>query len=497
MSTPPPKLGRILLIDDDSSLGMIVRELMGLNENQIVTSLTLQDGLRLAQEQSFDLILLDHRLPDGDGLDSIEELMRLDRMRPILYITAQTESRTTIEAIKRGAFDYLSKPFDFGFLKQRLEEAIEYRKLTRIPVMVDAKPGTGQVIEHDVLVGRCRAMQDVYKGIGRFASTTGPILIEGEVGTGKEMIARTIHDHGMRAEKPFFKICAMDLVDTELQQTLFGNTLHDQTNVDGYIQTCNGGTILIEEIGGVSLALQSRLLRFMQQPTTNANLIFSTSKPMGDLVKRGLLRSDLYYFLGPFVIRVPALRERIDDFELLVSHFIHRLLKISPTDEHSGPPRVSQAAMNLLKAYDWPGNVAQLKSVLHSVLVESRGAVLATDALHRALGTNERVLLSGSEMHPLSLDIERNWNLEGFVAGLLEEGTDNLYEIAIQKLDQQLLALVLKHTQGNQAQAARILGMTRTSLRRKIASTNIRLADFGSSPPQNENLDIESLSTDE
>ncbi len=495
MSFPTPKLSRILLIADDPSMGSILRERLGSNEIQIVVSLTLNDGLRMARDQGFDVIVLDQHLPDGDGdgLDPIEELLQTDRMRPILYVTAQTESRTAIEAIKRGAFDYLTKPFDFGFLKQRLEEALEYRQLTRIPVMVDARPGTDHVVEDDELVGRSQAMQDVYKGIGRFVLRTGPVLIEGEVGTGKELIARTIHDHALRVGKPFIKVSAIDLIDTELQQTLFGNAIPDQPSNRGYIQTCEGGTILIEEIGGMSLALQSRLLQFMQQPTANANLVFTTSRPIGDLVKRGLLRSDFYYFLSPFVIRVPALRERIDDLDLLVSHFIHRLLMISPAGDQSSPPRVSQGAMNLLKAYDWPGNVSQLKSVLHRVLVESRGVVLATDALHRALGTTERARRTRSETVHSDVGVEGSWDFEGFIAGLLNEGIDNLYGMTVQKFDQQLLTIVLKHTQGNQTQAARLLGMTRTSLRRKIATTKIRLADFGSTLLQEEDAEQSSV----
>ncbi len=481
MSSPISKPDRILLIDDDPSVSLIVRELLSLNENQIAVASTLREGLQIAGKQSFDVIVLDHRLPDGDGLSSIEELVRSDRMRPILYVTAQTESRTAIEAIKRGAFDYLTKPFDFAFLKQRLEQALEYRKLTRIPVMVDAKPGMGIDTEQDVLVGRCRAMQDVYKAIGRFASHSGPILIEGEIGTGKEMIARTIHDHGLRANKRFMKACAIDYSDFELQKLLFGNENQGHDREEGLIEICEGGTLLIEEISGISLSLQSRLLRFLQNPPTKATIVFSSSRPSGELVKRGLLRSDLYYFLSPFVIRVPALRERLDDFDLLVTHFIHRLLLVAPTEQQSTPPRVSQGAMHLLKSHDWPGNVAQLKSVLHRVLVESPGAVLATDALHRALGTREPSKSINPESNHPPTNEGSNWDLDGFVVDLLQDGTNDLYDLAIQKLDHRLLTLVLKHTHGNQAQAARLLGMTRTSLRRKIAATNIRPTDFSHS----------------
>ena len=193
----------------------------------------------------------------------------------------------------------------------------------------------------------------------------------------------------------------------------------------------------------------------------------------------GSLRSDLFYFLSPYTIRVPALRDRIEDLELLVGHFMQGLLQVSSAVQDTGPPRVSQSAMNLLRAYDWPGNVAQLKSVLQSVLLESRGAILATDALHRALDPSVRPKPVEESHTTQPPTIDGIWNLAAFANEQLKQGTDCLYEASIQKLDQQLIMMVLKHTQGNQAQAARLLGMTRTSLRRKIAATNIRLSDFG------------------
>ncbi len=477
MSITTPKLDRILVIDDDPSMVTIIQSLVDMSARNIVAALTLRDGLKLASEQRFDVILLDHRLPDGDGLEHIDGLMSQDRLRPVLYITAQSGSGTAIEAIKRGAFDYLSKPFDFALLKRRLAEAIEYRKLTRIPVLVDTLNGAAS--ESDVLVGRCRAMQEVYKSIGRLAALSGPVLIEGEVGTGKEMIARTIHDHGVRKGKTFTKLSTGDFSELAIQQELFGNESNEQITDHCLLRKCEGGTLLIEEMDGLSLPLQSRLLKFLQQSSIDLSIIFSTSTSSRELVQRGRLRSELFYFLSPYAIRVPALRERIDDFELLVAHFMQTLLRVSSAGPSEGPPRVSQGAMDLLKANDWPGNVAQLKSVLQSVLLESRGAVLATDALLRSLNIGDLAPIVEDTPSCTTSSFEHSWNLSTFVSEQIEKGTANLYETAILKLDQQIIMMVLQHTQGNQAQASRLLGMTRTSLRRKIAASNIRLADFG------------------
>ncbi len=477
MSVALPRLDRVLVIDDDPSVGTIIQTLADLGTRNVVVALTLAEGLRVSCEQRFDVVLLDHRLPDGDGLERLDDLIMHDRMRPVLYITAQSGSQTAIEAIKRGAFDYLSKPFDFAFLKQRLGEAREYRKLTRIPVLVDASDG--QPMESDVLVGRCRAMQEVYKRIGRLAALSKFVLVEGEVGTGKEMIARTIHNHGSRKGKPFMKLSTSDFNELAMQHEMFGNDNFDQIEPSDRLRECEGGSLLIEEIGGMSLPLQSRLLRFLQQYPLDLSVVCSTSTPSRELVQRGLLRSDLFYFLSPYTIRVPALRDRIEDLELLVGHFMQGLLQVSSAVQDTGPPRVSPSAINLLRTYDWPGNVAQLKSVLQSVLLESRGAILATDALHRALDTSLRSKPTRESQTTQTLSIDDEWDFAAFANEQLKQGTDCLYEAVIQRLDRQLVMMVMKHTQGNQAQAARILGMTRTSLRRKIAAARMRLSNLG------------------
>jgi DNA-binding NtrC family response regulator len=197
------------------------------------------------------------------------------------------------------------------------------------------------------------------------------------------------------------------------------------------------------------------------------------------LLERGTLRSDLYYFLSPYTVRVPALREREEDLELLVCHFMQRLARVTATNQNQGPPRVSASALSLLRSHDWPGNVAQLRSVLQTALHESRGAVLASAALHQALdGGSGVVNLSGDELEPTS-EIGA-WDLVQFVQARLRSGTDHLYDDAVAELDRSLLTLVLRHTHGNQAQAAKLLGMTRTSLRKKIVAAQIdvsRLSD--------------------
>ncbi len=493
MSSPTGECTRLLVVDADSGMHTFIRDLFANESTVVISATTLAEGLLISNKQRIDVVLLAHILPDGEGIDRIPDFIVQDRLRPILYISAQASSRTAIQAFKRGAFEFLSKPIDTRLLCQRLGEAVEYRRLTRLPVLVESQ--TSQVPESDFLVGRCRRMQEVYKSIGRFSNLRSPVLIEGEVGTGKEMIARSIHQNGNLASGPFRKIASKEFDDTALQMELFGGSAPLSSSNDPTaaklpaLLECSGGTLMIDDIDSWSVASQSRLLRFLQCDAidgvaADTRVILATSANTRDLVQTGKISNELFYFVSPYVIRVPALREREEDLELLVSHFMHRIANVSSAQQGQGAPRVSSAALQLLKDYDWPGNIAELKSLLLGVLTESRGAVLATDALRRFLhdgrlkappesdGTarsqTDTFPPHCSQVNKFKSELEPVWNLRAFVEEQVANGTDCLYERAIQLLDQQLLDLVMQHTQGNRAKAAKILGITRTSLRRKM-----------------------------
>ncbi|MEQ1830495.1 MAG: sigma-54 dependent transcriptional regulator [Pirellula sp.] len=477
-------VAKLLVIDDDLEMHSRVQDLVTSEPISVVIAKTLVQGVQIASQQSIDVILLDHSLPDGDGIDRIVELVAQDRFRPILYVTDRADSETVIESMKRGAFEYLSKPLDLGLAKQRILEAIEYRRLTQLPVVID--DSTSVEPQNESLVGRCRAMQEVFKSIGRLASVRSPILIEGEVGTGKEMIARAIHQHGSRCSGPFHKVSSCDFDDNAFQHQIFGKS--------GKLFNCHGGTLLIEEFHGWSMLTQSRLSKFLNDnkvegDTVDTRIVVATSVPSRELVHTGKLRSDLYYALSPFIIRVPALRDRPDDLELLVSHFMQQLAHVSPAHPSGLPESVSPAAMQLLKSYDWPGNVAELRSVLQSVLMETHGAVLATGALTRSMertGLPTFIQPLAPVMNPQVANQSRHgpadcvWDLAAFVHQQIGMDSNEIYEEAIAQLDQQLIRLVMEHTRGNRVMAAKLLGLTRTGLQRKlnteppsVAATNV------------------------
>jgi two-component system nitrogen regulation response regulator GlnG len=458
---------RVLVIDDDPSMVPLIEGLVRKGVS-VYGARTLQKGCAIALEQRFDVILLDQMLPDGAGLDCIEKLLSTDRLRPILFVTAQSDASTAIEATRKGAFDYLPKPLDFSFLRQRLLEALEYRNLTRTPVVVDhdSKP------TEEILVGRCRLMQDVYKSIGRLSSIRSAVLIEGEPGTGKDLIARSIHQYGETRSWPLEKCIASDIESLLAKLTTDGGASADRT-------------ILLEDIDQVSLSAQSRILQVLRDNADTKKVpsrwIFTTSLPSRLLLENGLVRSDLFYLLSSTLVSIPPLRKRDGDLELLISYFLQRASHVRSIQDNRAA-RVSPEAMLLLKSYAWPGNVAELKSVLDRILLESRGVIQASDTLRELLSLRTQEFpQSQSRQQAVSpslsgqlLEVGPPFDLLQFAKEQLQDSkTSSLYDDCISRLEATLIPLVLHHTSGNRAAAARILGMTRTSLRKKMVQLGL------------------------
>lgn len=451
------RVERVLVIDDDPSMLALVQGLLNGRSISVHAASSLQEARSLLQTQTFELIVLDHLLPDGCGLEELPSLLAQDRLRPILYITALLDSNTPIEAIKRGAFDYLAKPLDFAPFKQRLLEALEYRSMTRSPVLRTETPSPHDT--HGVLVGRSASMQEVYKAIGRLSAMNCPVLLVGEVGSGKESVARAIHQHTHGVSAPFLQVFPDERHHTFTRESL--------QSLVGAPSSIDRGTLYLEDIGQWPLRFQSDLLQFLRTQPLNDYLrvIVSTSLAPTDLMEQKQLRSDLYYHLASFTVTIPALRHRSEDIDVLVSFFMESMTQVSAMGSHQGNPRVSPSALEVLRKYSWPGNVAQLRSVVQALLHESRGTILANDALRRHLCDNPPCEVPREDSPSI---ISRNaWDVAEFARARIEAGTQNLYDEALALLDQYLLPKVLAHTQSNQAQAAKILGMTRTSLRRK------------------------------
>jgi two-component system nitrogen regulation response regulator GlnG len=318
----------------------------------------------------------------------------------------------------------------------------------------------------------------VYKAIGRVADQDVTVLITGETGTGKELVARAIYQHSRRAAGPFLAINCAAIPEHLLESELFGHEKGAFTGADrsriGKFEQCSGGTLFLDEVGDMSPLTQSKLLRVLQEQRferlggnepiqTDVRLLAATNRDLEAMVARGRFRQDLFYRLGVFNIHLPPLRERGDDLVLLTQHYIRRFSRELGKEVQSVAPE----AMDLLRHYAWPGNVRELQSVLKQALLQATGSILVPDFLPIALLKRGQNGLTGSD---------ESTPLLHFIEEQLAAGAEDLYEQSLRRMERILLSRVLQHTSGNQVQAAKILGITRGSLRNKIRELGITIA---------------------
>jgi two-component system nitrogen regulation response regulator GlnG len=378
--------------------------------------------------------------------------------------------------MKLCAFDYLPKPLDLDKLDQQVERALEARRLMRTPVQIDdGRRNEGEV---DLLIGRSPAMQEVYKAIGRVALLDAPILVEGESGTGKESVARAVFQSGPRSAAPFRIVHCLDFSDAELEAELFGREEEGATGTTatqvGKVEQCNGGILVLNEIGRLTLSTQSRLLRLLrdrefervggrQTIRADVQVIALTSQGLEALVAEKRFRPDLYYLLRSFRIQLPPLRERTDDIPLLVDHFVKQFSRLRGALS-AEPVRVSAESLVQLTRYRWPGNLDELQSVLRRALVETKGTIVASDFLSAAIG--------GAKTEAIGAAAEvTDWR--AFAESRMTGGSQRLYADALAEMERSLLLQVLEATHGNQARSARMLGITRGNLRKKLRTLGL------------------------
>jgi DNA-binding NtrC family response regulator len=407
----------------------------------------LADGRRLLADAP-DCILLDIRLRDGDGLDFLKELRAgPQRDVPVIVVTAYGDSERTIRAMRDGAFDYLTKPFDLPHLLATVERAVKQRALARQIVPARPLPASG-----GGLVGTSAAMLDIWKLIGRAAASSAPVLITGETGVGKELVARAIHDYSVRAADPFVAVNLAALPPTLLESELFGHEKGSFTGATarrgGRFEMTGSGTLFLDEIGDLDAALQTKLLRVMQDGAyervgggerlvTRARIVSATNKPVRPGGSGSVVREDLYYRLAVIEIEVPPLRARRSDVPLLVAH----ALRSTPAGA------VSEEAMARLLAYDWPGNVRELVHVLERAAVICGGEVIDVASLPDLVASPER-RDPHDEEPPLLRD-------------------------AIAALEKRMILRALERAKGNRSEAARQLGIGRPHLYAKMEEHGI------------------------
>ncbi len=464
----------LLVVDDEPSILLTFRKAFREPSLTVLTAETAQEGLELARAHQPDAVVLDIHLPDVSGLEMLRRLRELDARSPVIFLTGRSTTDTAIEAMKLGAYEYLLKPPELSVLRQVVGRALAISRAMHVPAVI-ARDETGDD-RADAIVGTCAAMQEVYKAIGRVAAQDLTVLISGETGTGKELVARALYQHSRRAAGPFLAINGAAIPEHLLESELFGHEKGAFTGADrrriGKFEQVNGGTLFLDEVIDLSPLTQSKLLRVLQEgrferlggnETIHADVrvLAATNADLAAAVAEGRFRQDLYYRLSVFTIHLPPLRERDGDIDLLVRHYLRRYGQEMGKDVQAVAPE----ALEVLRRYPWPGNVRELQSVLKQALLQAAGPVLLPDFLPPGLGPPA----PAAEPPPVG------GGLEEFIDAQIQAGARDLYDRALERVERVLLTRVLRHTHGNQLQAARILGISRGSLRTKVRDLGIRI----------------------
>lgn len=457
---------KLLVVDDEPVICHSFRRAFATPEVEVVTAGTVAEGWRRARDDGPDVIVTDLQLPDGTGLDLFERVRAADPKRPVVFITAHGTTDTTIEAMKRGAFDYLTKPLDLELTSAVLARAFEAARLMREPAALPDDPGG------DRIIGRSPVTQELCKQIGRVAPQEANVLIVGESGTGKELVARALYSHSRRADRPFLALNCAAIPEALVESELFGHEQGAFTGADrrrvGKFEQCGDGTILLDEIGDMPLAAQAKMLRLLQDQTferlggsqpvaTRVRVLAATNQNLEQLVATGRFRGDLYYRLKVVTINVPPLRDRKADVAELAHHFLFRYAREANRDVRGFAPD----ALDRLQRYDWPGNVRQLQNCVRAAVYESAGPLVAPNPL----ASGEAPAGAPAPAVDLGATID----------ALLRDGANRVYARATAVVERELITRALRATHGHLTQTSELLGVSRVTLRGKMRELGITL----------------------
>lgn len=456
---------RILVADDDAGIRSLLREFLedeGYEISEASNGVEVLQHLTGKSDSVPDLVLMDVRMPDKTGLEVLQEApdsIRKAGHLPIIVITGYGTSNVAIDAMQFGAYDYLVKPFDLDEVLDMVERFFDRKRLDDQVKPLSVRSGARD--PNEVIIGNSAAMRDVYRTIGRVARSDATVLITGETGTGKELVASVLHRSSSYSGGSLVKVNCAALPETLLESELFGHEKGSFTGAinqrKGRFEMANKGTIFLDEVGEMTLSTQKKLLRVLQEREfervggtvsvkIDTRVIAATNKVLQQEVEEGRFREDLYYRLNVISVYLPPLRDRLDDIPLLVEHFL---------DKHrhhagSGPSRISQDAMRLLMEHDWPGNVRQLENVIERATVLSQGGVIA----------EEHIDLSGADNRRF-IDIGQRMRKGETLAELLED------------VERRAITEALTQSDGDRAAAATLLGIELDDLRERLNGLEI------------------------
>ena len=468
--------GTILIADDEALIRQVLCDALTEQGYHVEAVETGTQAWSAVQEQSFDLAFVDIRMPDLNGLDFLQKTQTAQIDLPIIIMTGQTTLTNAIEAMKRGAFDYLPKPFDLDDVQALVSQAIEAKRLT-----VDATHPLPAIQGRDEqIIGSGAAMQQVYKTIGRIVRSDATVLLQGESGTGKEIVAKVIHHYSARWRAPFIGINCSAIPLDLLESELFGHERGAFTGAverhAGKFEQAAGGTLFLDEIGDMPLSLQAKLLRVLQEREftrvggsqtlrADVRIIAATNQDLQAAAKEKRFREDLYFRLRVVPITLPPLRQRREDIPELTTYFLDNITQEVGTSATGITPE----AQALLTNYAWPGNVRELENTLLRAAVLSPGPVLTP----ADFSLPQTKIPLPAHLAELSFEeiVQRQLTTYLQQPALLEAG--NLHAVIISQVEKPLIELVLDHTRGNQLKAAEILGINRNTLRKKMTDLKI------------------------
>lgn len=437
---------KVLVIDDEPNMIWLFKEALN-HKYDVLGSQDGRSGLEVVGSQTVDVVMLDLRLPDMDGLDVLRQIRRIDCTVPVIMMTAYASIKNAVEAMKAGAYDYVVKPFDFGEVEKMIRQALTVRA-----VKTAAKP-VNSAIKAAGLVVKSKAMEQICGLLQQVAATEATVLIQGESGTGKELMAKLVHSLSKRKTRPFLPINCAALPETLLEAELFGYEAGAFTGATkakpGKFELADGGTLFMDEIGDMPLALQGKLLRVLEDRAVehlggikrikvDFRLVAATNKNLTVLIRKGLFREDLYYRLAVIPVYLPPLRERREEILPLAQHFLEEFANRYATE----PAMLSEGAKEVLVEYPWPGNVRELRNLMERMAILHAGTTISVEDLPGHL-VEEKTTFS-------------------------DRGLKETIHNEKEKMERELVRDALKKCNGNRTKAAEYLGVSRRWLQLKL-----------------------------
>lgn len=469
--------GTVIVADDDRTIRTVLSQALTRAGCRVRSTGTISTLWRWIDEGEGDCVVSDVMMPDGDALDLLPAIQRKRPDLPVIVMSAQNTMMTAIRATEVGAYEYIPKPFDLREVLSQVNKALSRQRRPAAPA---PEPGAEEKTQPLPLIGRSAAMQDVYRIMARLMTTDLGVMISGESGTGKELVARALHNFGLRKDGPFVAINMASVPPDMIEVELFGTVTQPGPEGAGKFEQAQGGTLFLDEVGDMPLAAQTRLLRVLQDNEfsrvggrdtlrANARIVAATHQDLRALVNEGRFREDLFYRLNIVPVRLPPLRDRLDDIPDLARHFLRNA-------ESEGLPKktINQEALDELRKLDWAGNVRELENLMRRLAVLCPDEIITAMVVEQEIKARPSSVTGPQSAHgqklsqAVEMHLKRYFDLHG--DSLPPPG---LYERIIKEVELPLIALSLASTRGNQVKTAELLGINRNTLRKKIQELDI------------------------